>query len=136
MNFIDRCFELFEKTSKTHDLSKDVENYNKALYYKDNFALISRKEVEQFIVSVRMDNPIAAISEAVAKALRGNLDVISNIPPENLYQELQGEIANLVLKGALDSLKLLNSLNDEQAQRLAERLYNGDLAIFNEYCTL
>lgn len=136
MNFFDICFELFERTSKFHDLSKDVENYNKALYYKDNFTFIPRKEVEEFIVSVRIDNPFAAMAEAAAKALKRNLDHISNIPPENLYQELQGEIANLVFKGAFDSLKLLNTLNDEQSKALTERICKQDFAIFSEYRTL
>ena len=37
MNFFDMCYELFMRTSKYHDLGKDVLNYNKVINYMNNF---------------------------------------------------------------------------------------------------
>lgn len=37
MNFFDMCYELFMRTSKCHDLGKDIQNYNKVIYYMNNF---------------------------------------------------------------------------------------------------
>ena len=135
MNFLEECYKLLEKTSKTHDLSKDIKNYNKALFYLNNFYNVQRDKIEKFIVSVRLDNQIAAIIELCAKAQRGPISPLSQISIENLYAELQGEIPNLIMKGALDSIKLLNNLNDEQTKQLALRFYKCDLTIFYEYKT-
>ena len=135
MNFLEECYKLFEKTSKTHDLSKDINNYNKALVYLKNFYTTEREVIENFIVNVRLDNQIAAIIELLAKVQCGPISTLSQIPIDNLYAELQGEIPNLIMKGALDSIKLLNGLNDEQTNQLATRFYNCDLTIFDEYKT-
>lgn len=135
MNFLEECYKLFERTSKTHDLSKDIKNYNKALFYLNNFYSVRRDEIEKFIVSVRLDNQIAAIIELFAKVQCGPISTLSQVPIDNLYAELQGEIPNLIMKGALDSIKLLNDLNDEQTNQLATRFYKGDLTIFDEYKT-
>ena len=53
MNFFDMCYELFMRTSKYHDLGKDVLNYNKVINYMNNFYGVDRKEIEKFIVDVR-----------------------------------------------------------------------------------
>lgn len=89
--FIEKCFEIFERVAKSHDLSKDVENYNKALNYRDKFYFVPRNE---------------------------------------------GEISNLIMKGAYDSIKLLNNLDKEQSDSLAKRIVNSDFIIFNEYRTM
>lgn len=39
MNFFDMCYELFMRTSKYHDLGKDVLNYNKVTVIKEPDAL-------------------------------------------------------------------------------------------------
>ena len=132
---MEECYKLFERTSKTHDLSKDIKNYNKALFYLNNFYSVRREVIENFIVSVRLDNQIATIIELCAKAQRGPINTLSQITIDNLYAELQGEIPNLIMKGALDSIKLLNDLNDEQTNQLATRFYNCDLTIFDDYKT-
>lgn len=31
MNFFDMCYELFMRTSKYHDLGKDIQNYNDSI---------------------------------------------------------------------------------------------------------
>ena len=136
MTFIEKCFEIFERVAKSHDLSKDVENYNKALNYRDNFYSVPRYEIENFIISVRIDNPIVAVIETVVKAMNSKIDALWNLSLENLYNELQGEISNLIMKGAYDSIKLLNNLDKEQSDGLAKRMVEGDFTIFDEYRTM
>lgn len=46
VTFIEKCFEIFERVAKSHDLSKDVENYNKAFNYRDKFYFVPRNEGE------------------------------------------------------------------------------------------
>ena len=135
MTFIEKCFEIFERVAKSHDLSKDVENYNKALNYSDKFYSVPRYEIENFIISVRIDNPIVAVIETAVKALNSKIDVLWNLSLDDLYNELQGEISNLIMKGAYDSIKLLNDLDKEQSDSLAKRMVNGDFTIFNDYIT-
>lgn len=135
MTFIEKCFEIFERVAKSHDLSKDVENYNKALNYSDKFYSVPRYEIENFIIYVRIDNPIVAVIETAVKALNSKIDVLWNLSLDDLYNELQGEISNLIMKGAYDSIKLLNGLDKEQSDSLAKRMVNGDFTIFNDYIT-
>lgn len=135
MTFIEKCFEIFERVAKSHDLSKDVENYNKALNYSDKFYSVPRYEIENFIISVRIDNPIVAVIETAVKALNSKIDVLWNLSLDDLYNELQGEISNLIMKGAYDSIKLLNDLDKEQSDSLAKSMVNGDFTIFNDYIT-
>ena len=135
MTFIEKCFEIFERVAKSHDLSKDVENYYKALNYRDKFYSVPRYEIENFIIYVRIDNPIVAVIETAVKALNSKIDVLWNLSLDDLYNELQGEISNLIMKGAYDSIKLLNDLDKEQSDSLAKRMVNGDFTIFNDYIT-
>ena len=52
--------------------------------------------------------------------------VVNEIPPKTLgqlssyelFNELQGEICNIIKKGAFDSIKLLNDLSSEQDEAL------------------
>lgn len=37
MNFLDLCNDLFLRTSKYHDLGKDIENWNKWNFYVVNY---------------------------------------------------------------------------------------------------
>ena len=67
--------------------------------------------------------------------------VINEMPPKTLdqlssyelFNELQGEICNIVKKGAFDSIKLLNDISWEQDEALAERFVKGDMTIFTQY---
>ena len=49
------------------------------------------------------------------------------------YIELRGEICNVVLKGAYDSIKLLNDLTTEEELQLSKRFASGDSSIFTQY---
>lgn len=135
MNFFDKCYDLFMETSKYHDLGKDIQNYNKIVYYLNNFISIDRQEIESFIIEVRSENIIySAICQLLNK-------VTINVPIKKLYElnfyelynELKGEIANIVLKGAYDSIKLLNDLTEQQENELSFRIASGDISIFSEY---
>ena len=53
--------------------------------------------------------------------------------PNELYNELCGEIYNVVLKGAYDSVKLLNELTADEELELSKRFANGDSSIFTQY---
>ena len=108
---------------------------NKALNYSDKFYSVPRYEIENFIIYVRIDNPIVAVIETAVKALNSKIDVLWNLSLDDLYNELQGEISNLIMKGAYDSIKLLNDLDKEQSDSLAKRMVNGDFTIFNDYIT-
>lgn len=109
------CNELFWRMSDVHDLEKDVENYQKLKYYKINFNYINRKDVEKFIVDVRTDNVIYSAIQQVARTIMlGPLRRLDELPLSELYNELSGEEYNIVLKGAYDSLKLLNEMKPDQ----------------------
>ncbi|MCM1438009.1 MAG: hypothetical protein NC131_02190 [Roseburia sp.] len=138
MSFFDMCHELFIRTSKYHDLGKDIENLNKYNYYKNNYYrynlyLMNRKDIEDFIVDVRFDNPIFAVICQLAKATSGTMVKLHELNPDQLYLELQGEIPNIIFKGAYDSIKLLYNLDENQSKDLATRIAMQDMTIFNDY---
>lgn len=139
MNFFAQCYELFQRISDmsdVHDLKKDVENYRKLQYYKMNFNCTNRKDIEQFIFDVRCDNDIlTAIRQAgrIIININGPLRRLDELPLPELYNELCGEEYNIVLKGAYDSVKVLNELTDEQDRELQNRFANEDTEIFVQY---
>lgn len=50
MNFLDLCYDLFLRTSKYHDLGKDIENWNKWNFYvviiiPDSYILRNHNEI-------------------------------------------------------------------------------------------
>lgn len=142
MNFMDMCYELFKRISKIYDLSKDVQNYNRAIFYSSNFWNIDTEVIINFIIEVRQDN---IIYTAIQQLLKMYSDfMVSGTPPKTLdqlspyelYNELQGEICNIIKKGAFDSIKLLNDISPVQDETLAERFVKGDMKIFTQYrCT-
>ena len=133
MNFLDMCYDVFTRTSQYHDLGKDLENYNKLVYYSNNFYSIDRSEIERFIVEVRFDNLIYSTTQQLGKVISGPLKKLWQLTPDELYKELQGEIVNIILKGAYDSIKLLYNLDEQQSANLANRIATGDMSLFEEY---
>ena len=139
LNFLDICYELFQRISKIHDLSKDVNNYDRAIFYSSNFWSIDSETIVNFIIEVRKDNIIYTAVQQLLKMYE-NI-VINGMPPRTLYQlspyelynELQGEVFNIIKKGAYDSIKLLNDISSEQDEKLAERFVKGDMTIFTQY---
>ena len=137
-NFIDMCYDLFTRTSQYHDLGKDVDNLNKINYYLTNYYscnlyLTNRKDIEDFIVDVRFDNPIYAAICQIAKASSGPMRKLYELNHDELYIELRGEIPNIVFKGAYDSIKLLYNLDEQQSANLATRFVSEDMTIFTDY---
>ena len=135
MNFFDLCYELFMRTSKYHDLGKDIQNYNKVINYMNTFYGVDRKEIEKFIIDVRMDNPVYSAIQQMVKVMVSNVPLkrLEELYPNELYNELCGELYNIVLKGAYDSIKLLNELTMEEELELSKRFANGDISIFMQY---
>lgn len=134
MDFFEMCNELFWRMSDEHDLEKDVENYRKLQYYKINFNFINRKDIEKFIVDVRIDNVIYSAIQQVARTIMfGPLRRLDELPLSELYNELSGEEYNIVLKGAYNSLKLLNEMTPEQDKELQIRFASKDETIFMQY---
>ena len=139
MNFMDMCYELFQRTSKIYDLNKDVQNYNKAIFYSSNFWVIDSETIINFIIEVRKDNVIYTAIQQLLRMYRNF--VLDGMSPKTLdqlslyelYNELQGEICNIIKKGAFDSIKLLNDISSEQDEILAERFVRGDMEIFTQY---
>ena len=136
---MDMCYELFQRISKIYDLSKDVQNYDRAIFYSSNFWNTDSNTIINFIIEVRMDNIICTAIQQLLR-MHGNF-VLNEIPPKTLnqlspyelYNELQGEICNIIKKGAFDSIKLLNDISSEQDEALAERFVKGDMKIFTQY---
>lgn len=135
MNFFDMCYELFMRTSKYHDLGKDIQNYNKVIHYMNNFYGEDRKKIEKFIIDVRMDNPVYSAIQQIAKVMSSNVPLrrLEELYPNELYDELCRERYNVVLKGAYDSIKLLNELTTEEELQLSKRFASGDGSIFMQY---
>lgn len=128
------CYDLFQRMSDVDGLKKDVENYEKLQFYIANFYNIDRKTVEKFIIDVRSDNIIySAIQQAARAVVFGPLRRLDELPLTNLYNELLGERYNIVLKGAYDSIKLLNEIMPEQDKSLQNRFANEDMTIFMQY---
>ena len=136
---MDMCYELFQRISKTHDLNKDVQNYNTAIFYLNNFWKTDSKTIIDFIIDIRKDN---IIYTTIQRLLRMYTNFVSNViqmrtldqlAPYELYNELQGEICNIIKKGAYDSIKLLNDILSERDEDLAERFVKGDMTIFTQY---
>lgn len=136
---MDMCHELFQRISKSKDLSKDVQNYNKAIFYSNNFWNVDSETIINFILEVRKDNIIYSTIQQLLR-MSSNL-VLNGMPPRTLdqltpyelYNELQGEVSNIIKKGAYDSIKLLNDISSEQDEELAERFVKGDMTIFTQY---
>lgn len=135
MNFFDLCYELFMRTSKYHDLGKDIQNYNKVIYYMNNICGVDRKEIEEFIIDVRVNNPVYSAMQQMVKVMVSNVPLrrLEELYLNELYIELRGELYNIVLKGAYDSIKLLNELTIEEELALSKRFANGDSSIFTQY---
>lgn len=135
MNFFDLCYELFMRTSKYHDLGKDIQNYNKVIYYMNNICEVDRKEIEEFIIDVRVNNPVYSAMQQMVKVMVSNVPLrrLEELYLNELYIELRGELYNIVLKGAYDSIKLLNELTIEEELALSKRFANGDSSIFTQY---
>ena len=142
MNFMDMCYELFQRISKIYDLSKDVQNYNRAIFYSGNFWNMDSETIINFIIEVREDNIIYTAIQQLLKMYRNFVvngmspKTLNQLSPYELYNELQGEICNIIKKGAFDSIRLLNDISPEQDEALAERFVKGDMKIFTQYrCT-
>lgn len=139
MNFMDMCYELFQRISKIDDLSKDVQNYNKAIFYSSNFWNIDSETIINVIINVRKDNIIYTAIQQLLRIYRNFVlnempsKTLDQLSPYELYNELQGEIYNIIKKGAFDSIKLLNDISSEQDEELAERFVKGDMTIFTQY---
>lgn len=134
MDFFAQCYDLFQRMSDVHDLKKDVENFQKLKYYKMNFNCINRRDIEQFIFDVRCDNVIfSAIRQTGRIIMNGPLRRLDELSLSELYNELSGEEYNIVLKGAYDSVKVLNELSTEQDKELQNRFANEDTTIFVQY---
>lgn len=135
MNFFDMCYELFMRTSKYYDLGKDIQNYNKVIYYMNNFYGVDRKKIEEFIIDVRMDNPVYSEIQQMVKVMVSSVPLrrLEELYLNELHNELRGEIYNVVLKGAYDSIELLNELTIEEELQLSKRFANGDSSIFTQY---
>lgn len=133
------CYELFQRISKIDDLSNDVQNYNTAIFYSSNFWNIDSETIINFIIEVRKDNIIYTAIQQLLKTYRNF--VLNRIPPRTLdqlnpyelYNELQGEVYNIIKKGAFNSIKLLNDISSAQDEELAERFVKGDMTIFIQY---
>ncbi|MCM1237079.1 MAG: hypothetical protein NC489_43950 [Ruminococcus flavefaciens] len=114
-------------------MRKDVDNYDKLMRHLSNFDFTDRKEIEDFIVKVRSDNPVYSAICQLQKVAYGPLRKLCELAPDELYVELRGEIQNVVFKGAYDSLKLLNNLDDKQCDNLVVRIVAQDMTIFTDY---
>ena len=101
----------------------------------NNFYGVDRKEIEKFIVDVRMDNSVYSAIQQIVKVVASNIPLrrLEELYPNELYNELCGEIYNVVLKGAYDSVKLLNELTADEELELSKRFANGDSSIFTQY---
>ena len=133
MSFFGECYSVFERASKTHDLSKDWKDYNDAFFYLINFDIVRLEVIKDFLLKIRLNNPIAAtfrLSEGVQRRL---LNGLARFSPDKLYKELQSEIPNLIIKGAFDSIRILNNLDEYQTALLATRMRNRDFTIFDEF---
>ena len=138
MNFIDICLQVFlnsyKKYESSKDLSKDLQNFDKALYYLRNFYNIDRKEIEKFIVDVRKDNPIYTLKQQLLRLTSGvHVTTIDNIDLSSLYNELAVEWANILYKGVHDSIKLFNDLKENESEKIYRRLIDNDMTIFYDY---
>lgn len=135
MNFFDLCYKLFMRTSKYHDLGKDIQNYNKVIYYMNNICDVDRTEIEEFIIDVRVNNPVYSAMQQMVKVMVSNVPLrrLEELYLNELYIELRGELYNIILKGAYDSIKLLNKLTIEEELALSKRFANGDSSIFTQY---
>lgn len=140
MNFLDMCYDLFSKTSKYHDLGKDMDNLNKinsylANYYVQNLYVTNRQDIEKFIIGVRLDNPVYSALCQLIKTINSPIPLrpLQELSPNELFIELQGEVKNVILKGAYDSIKLLYKLDEPQSKALAARIAAEDMTIFADY---
>ena len=82
-----------------------------------------------------MENPVYSAMQQMLKVTVGNTPLrrLEEIYLHELYSELRGELYNIVLKGAYDSIKILNQLTKKQEQDLLKGLAVGDRNIFVQY---
>lgn len=77
---------------------------------------MDRKEIEEFIIDVCMDNSVYSAIKQMVKVMVSNVPLrrLEELYLNELYIELRGELYNIVLKGAYDSIKLLNEVTEEE----------------------
>lgn len=52
-NFFEMCNCVFRQNSHLPELKEDVDDYNAAAYYLNNFEKVPREDIENFIIAVR-----------------------------------------------------------------------------------
>lgn len=72
-----RCTEI---SAKIYDLGKDVQNYNRAIFYLSNFWNIDSETIIHFIIEVRQDNIIYTAIQQLLKIYRNF--VVNGMPPK------------------------------------------------------
>ena len=55
-------------------MGKDIQNYNKVIYYMNNFYGVDQKEIKEFLIDVRVDNPVYSAIQQMVKVM------VSNVP--------------------------------------------------------
>ena len=136
-NFFEMCLSVFKRNSHLPELKEDMDDYNRAEDYLNQFNQTPREDIENFIVEVREKNLIRKIRELIFNVTSGNQNVkfLWQLDPIELYAVLKAEQNDIVYKGVLNAIKFLNGLDEEQTEEAARRIVNGDVSVFGTYRT-
>ena len=138
--FIDLCYEILSHYLHFPDVANTYKGIIDGLNFQNNFpwntAVFSYKkgEIIAYIEKVRLNNVIDAYKE------KGNSLRLIPVPsgkrladasPEELYQNLSGEIPRLIFKGIHQVIKNLYSIPDDN--ELTAELLQQDIAVLQKY---
>jgi hypothetical protein len=137
MNFIEKCLNVFYKTSPDYTLINDAKNLNEWCYHMQNFYIESRETIIDFIVNVRLSNPFFSLSQQSIKLLQRDkkepIKTLYQLNLDELYNQLNDELLNIACKCAYDSIQTCNNLTNEESESLMIRFVECDEKIFNDY---
>lgn len=138
--FIDICYEIISHYLHFSDVEDTVKGINDGIYYLNNFPksqiefLQKKDEIILYIQKARVGNIIDAYKEKENPFLFVPVPsgkFLSDLSPEELYQDLAAEIPRLILKGTHQVIKDLNAIEDDN--KLTGELLRQDTSVLRKY---
>ena len=139
-NFYDICYEILSHYLHFPDVADTYKSIIDGLNYQNNFpwnTLIfpcKKDEIIAYIEKVRWNNVIDAYREKENPLLLVPVPSgkkLSDADPEELYQNLIGEIPRLILKGTHQVIKHLYIIENDN--RLTAELLRQDVTVLQKY---
>ena len=139
-SFVDICYDIISQYLHFTDVKDTVENIYDGIRYLNNFPKDQvefwqkKDEIIQYIQKVRVGNVIDAYKEKENPFLFVPVPsgrFLSELNPDELYQDLAAEIPRLILKGTHQVIKHLNIIEDDN--KLIAEILQQDVSVLRKY---